>query len=148
MFRKLLIVGMLITPVLGQQALADVKSKDTKQHRSSNTYFQIKTAVIKADKISFSGYWVLPDKLELGTQANSSKPPPKPPSVIRPVIYILPECKSELENEMDDFSYDVMMEEWQASGRPGPQPTKLGRFDWCTVLKDSLGELGIPFVNQ
>ncbi len=148
MFRKLLIVGMLIIPVLGQQALADAKSKDTKQNRSSSTFFQIKTAVIKDDKISFSGYWVLPDRLELSIQANSSKPPPKPPSVIRPVVYILPVCKSELENAMDDFSYQIMIDEWQAEGSTGPRPTRSGRDDWCARLKDSLGKMGIPFVDH
>jgi len=88
------------------------------------SYFQIVTVKEKKKKLSFTGYWILPD--EVSVSVNSREKPKIPPKPLPPK-YILPPCKSELEKLMD---------------RGG------GRDDWCSRLKEQLDSMEIEYIEH
>ncbi len=105
--------------------------KDQKKHRTPY-YFQIVTVKENKKGLSFTGYWILPDAIhvsvdsEMNIKVSSKEKPKKIPPKRHPVKYILPPCKSELEQVMDPN----------------------GRTDWCKILKKKLNDMEVEYIEH
>lgn len=126
MFRKLLLVGVITTLMLGQLSFADPKSKKAGSSSNINSYFQIQSVTEKNEKLTFTGYWIVPDQVILNAEPSNQQLKIPPFKVLK---YILPPCKSELEIYMDEVFGG-------------------GRDDWCSRLKAALDAVGMPYIDH
>jgi len=101
----------------------------------NTTYYQIETATLKKDgALSLQGHWLLPQ-----TDTATQKSKPKIPDFPGKVAYILPPCKSELAQYMDEvFDDGVGVSEEDVDGNK----------DWCSRLKGQLDAMGMPYVDH
>jgi len=122
-----LLTTMLAALLISQVSFADTAPKNAGNKQDYDAYFQIDSVKKNGKNLSLGGYWIIADKIRVNP-STKSKPKPKIPP-LRKFAYILPPCKSELENYMDE-----------AFGG--------GREDWCARLKGSLSNMDIPTIEH